>query len=267
MRNFPKTRQGACAARNDRNLAFVLEDSTLIRLPNAPSYVELPNLQLMAQTGYPYSAVGTQDFAFQAASNSSAAMASLWTLAARLGQQHGVQFADVDFSFEPAPGGRNTFLVGARADLGDLMAGRWERSPDAANSDPFAVRSLALNQSVRGGFILAGENPAKNDTLLTVVTAANDRALLEATRELVSPSHWSQLRGEGASWRANPASVATYAANQTFHAGNISGADRVAYENGQAPGRWVLLMGVLMFCIAIVLAFVGRYMRQRAQTK
>ncbi len=262
-----KDQAGACAARNDRNLAFVLEDSTLLRLPNTPSYVELPNLQLMAQTGYPYSAVGTNEFSIHAASASDANMAATWTIAAKLGQAHGVQFSSVDFSFGAAPSARDTLLVGARPQLADLLTGRSERSPDNDREDPLLVRSLNLSPTGRGGFVLSGENPAQRKTLLTVVTAANDAALLDSVRELVSPTHWTQLRGEGAAWRSNPSSVTTFAATNTFQTGDISGADRVAYENGRAPGRWVFLMGALLFGIAIALAFVGRFMRQRAQTK
>ncbi len=262
-----KDQAGACAARNDRNLAFVLEDSTLIRLPNSPSYVDLPNLQLMAQTSFPYSATSGHEFAIRAASRSDDSIAATWTVAARLGQTHGALFSNAHFSFDAAPDKRDTLLVGARAALSELLAGRSERSPVNVNEDSMLVRSLTLKESGRDGFILSGENPSQRETLLTVVTAANDAALLSSVRELVSPSHWSQLRGEGASWRANPSSVATFAATNTFHTGNISGADRIAYENGRAPGRWVLLMGALLFAIAIALAVVGRFMRQRASTK
>lgn len=262
-----KGQTGACSSRNDRNLAFVLEDSSLIRLPNSPSYVDLPNLQLMASTGFPYSATGGREFAIQSASRSDDAIAATWTVAAKLAQAHGVQFSGAQFSFSPRPGDRDTLLIGARPDLSALLANQTSRKPDNDRNDPFLARSLTPKDTGRGGFIVAGENPSQHDTLLTVITAANEASLLNSVRELVEPSHWSQLRGEGAVWRANPSSVATFAANNTFHTGDIRGADRVSYENGRAPGRWVLLMGALLFAIAIALAFVGRYMRQRADTK
>lgn len=262
-----KDQTGACSTRNDRNLAFVLEDSSLIRLPNSPSYVDLPNLQLMASTSFPYSAAGGRDFTIQSASRSDEAIAATWTVAAKLAQAHGAQFTGARFSFDASPGEQDTLLVGARPSLSGLLANQTSRKPDSDRNDPFMVRALTLKDTGRGGFIIAGENPSQRDTLLTVVTAANDASLLQSVRELVEPSHWSQLRGEGAVWRANPASVATFAATNIFHTGNIHPADRVAYENGRASGRWVFLIGALLFAIAIALAFVGRYMRQRADSK
>ncbi len=255
--------QGHCVTRNPRNLAFVLEGSSLIRLPEADSYASLPNLNLMSRTGFPYSGVEEAGFSIQAATPSNRNMAATWTMAARLGQIRKSSFSDADFSFGATPSDQHTLIVGDRSNLGSLADGFTTLSPQATAGADGVLRRVTLNDLGAAGLVLAGRNPVGKDKLLTVVTAETDFALDQAVASLVAPSHWSQLDGGAAIWRSPAASFAAQTGSDSFYVGKLGAADRAAYHNAKAPWTWIATIAALLFTLAALLAGLARYMRSR----
>ncbi|MFC7292277.1 cellulose biosynthesis cyclic di-GMP-binding regulatory protein BcsB [Hirschia litorea] len=257
-----KSQIGKCAPRNLRNLAFILEGSSLIRLPDAQTYVELPNLGLMKNTGYPYSGVETEKFSILAADATSPNLAAVWTLTAKLGQIHKAWFSNVDMDFGLVPPANNTLLVGAKSTLDPILKSPFILTPsnNGRHKSLYELANLGRN-----GAVISGENPSANETLLTVVMGQNASTLENAVKNLVEPSHWSQLDGGAAVWREKPSTFATQSAQDTYFVGNLEAAERIAFHNAKTPLKWLLIMGGLLFGVASILAFVARYMRKRNQ--
>ena len=263
-----RVQAGACATRNNRNLAFVLDGSSMIQVPNSPSYAELPNLALLSETGFPFSAASTAPFAIRAADHRSETLAAVWTLAAKLGQTHGALFSGIDFDFGAEPAKIHTLIVGARPAVRNLIDGPIRlalndpKFPDDM-SGAHLVRLRQLSDLGSSGLIASAENASHRGQLVTVVTAQTSEALLSSVRHLVEPTHWSQLRGSAAVWREDPSTVSVQPVGKSFFSGDASSANRVALQNGQSPWRWVLTLGGLIFAVAVVLAGIAHYMRRR----
>lgn len=270
-----KDQQGACAARNDRHLAFMVENSSLVRLPNAKRFVELPNLKTLSESGFPYTKVSEQPFTVRVADTSSETVAAAWTLVARLAQINGDEFRGVDFRFDNEPGNTHTLLIGPRRALSDLSTSSMRLQADASTlvrvGDRAALKDKVATSQItslgRNGLLMSGENPVAADTLLTVLTAQSSADLLSATRNLVRPSHWYQLEGSNAVWRQNPATFGTTSQSETFFVGNLDARTRVKIENSRRPWRFILAIGVFLFVVAGLLSAVARYLRKQLKSE
>ena len=262
--------EGRCVARSLDHLAFVLMGSSTIRIPPASHLAELPDLSLMASGGFPYSGVDIAPFAIVAADSEPETLASVWLLAARLGQMHGALFTEAAFAIDTVPEGMHVLLVGSGPDLkrklpADLRLSDRSRavtarliSGSAEQLDVLTSRSLGAN-----GLIVSGESPTSPHALLTVVTAQDPEHLFQAVQSLVRPDHWSQLTGGAAVWRKHPATFSSQPARDVFFVGDASASERVRSASRRAPWAWVLAFGTLLFVLATLLAFLARYMRSR----
>ena len=264
-----KEQAGACAARNNRHLAFMVEESSVLRIPRAKRFVELPNLELLSQAGYPYSTTSGEDFAVRVADQSSETIASAWTLLARLGQSEGDVFSDIDIGFGAKPIDEHTLLIGARRALSDAFA-QYPATTMTGAGTPSLMLGSALPRAGaragglgRNGLLASIENPVADDKLLTVLTARSDQDLIDATRELVSASHWSQLSGTSAAWRQNPATVVTKSDADTFFIGNLETRERVRVVNSRNPWQFIASVALVLFLAATILAWLARFLRTR----
>ena len=270
-----KTQQGACSARNDRHLAFMIENSSILHLPKTRRFVELPNLEILSESGFPYTKVSAQPFSVRVADRSSDTVAAAWTLVARLGQIHGGQFRGVDFQFDASPDQTHTLLIGPRNALSALstseMSLQSEVSTLVRQRDRVALKeTISTTQTTRlgrNGLLMSAENPVAENTLLTVLTAQSSANLLDAARTLVRPSHWSQLDGANAVWRQNPATFGTMPTSETFFVGDLDPRTRVEIQNSRRPWLFILAIGALLFGTASILSGVAHYLRKQLKTE
>ena len=114
---------------------------------------------------------------------------------------------------------------------------------------------------------MSGENPVAEDTLLTVLTAQSSASLLEAARNLVRPSHWSQLDGANAVWRQNPATFGTMPSSDTFFVGNLDPRTMVEIQNSRRPWLFILAIGAFLFITASILSGVAHYLRKQLKSE
>lgn len=255
--------QGACVARKSRNLAFTLNGTSTLTLPQAGQYAELPNLALLQEAGFPFTGLEREPIAIRAVDAAPETMASVWTLAARLGQINGTVFTEVDFGIGLELPDANLILVGARPQLGGFLPLQKLVLPETAGFS----RELNLVDLGDNGLLVEGESPGHKGRLVMLVTAETDQQLLSSVRSLVQPSHWSQLRGGAAVWRANAATVVSTAADTTFTIGDKSlreGARRAATN---ATWAWIASIAAILFAMAAGLALIARYMRKRINGK
>ncbi len=270
-----KNQQGACAARNDRHLAFMVENSSILHLPKTRRFLELPNLEVLSESGFPYTKVSAEPFSVRVADRSSDTVAAAWTLVARLGQIHGDQFRGVEFAFDAAPGDTHTLLIGPRRALSDVttsgMSLQSEVSTLVRQGDRRELKETVSTAQItrlgRNGLLMSGENPVAEDTLLTVLTAQSSASLLEAARNLVRPSHWSQLDGANAVWRQNPATFGTMPSSDTFFVGNLDPRTMVEIQNSRRPWLFILAIGAFLFITASILSGVAHYLRKQLKSE
>lgn len=255
--------EGACAARNARNLAFTLKGTSTVTLPPAGYFAELPNLALLQETGYPFTGLEATPMEIRAADASAETVASVWTLAARLGQINGTVFTDANFGIGLDLPDANTLLVGTRPALGGFLPLQKLMLPQAGGFS----RELSLVDLGDNGLLVEGESPSHKGRLVMLVTAETDAQLLSSVRALVQPSHWSQIKGAAAVWRENAATIVSADADTTFAIG-----DKAAREAARASGagsswRWIASIAAILFAMAAGLALIARYMRKRINGK
>ncbi len=267
--------QGECASRNLRHLAFVMKDSSTLTLPAADSFVELPNLALLAESGFPYSGIEGTPFAIRAGDTGDDTAAAVWTMGARLGQVYGTVFTDSDFGFGLALPDAHTLVVGTRAALKGFLpaevslTGQSTALATRGSDEPQAIitrdyKSIDLGDN---GLLVEGLSPEHAGQLVTVVTAESPAQLIASTRSLVRPSHWSQLKGGAAVWRESAATVVTQTPAATFEIGQMRPAEMARMKSGRSPLRWIITLGAVLFALAAILAFIARYMRDRMNEK
>ena len=254
---------GACAAQPARNLAFTLKGTSTLTVPPADEFVELPNLALMQEAGFPFTGLEEAPMAIRAADASPDAMASVWTLAARLGQVNGSVFTDADFGIGLDLPDADTLLVGARPGLGGLLALKELKLPEAGGFS----QDLSLVDLGDNGLLIAGEAPGHKGRLVTLVTAETDAQLLASIRALVQPSHWSQLSGGAAVWRENAATVVSAPADTTFTLGTRAGVAKANRSGDGTSWGWIVSIAAILFAMAAGLALIARYMRKRINGK
>jgi hypothetical protein len=270
-----KDQQGACSSRNDRHLAFMIENSSILHLPETRRFVELPNLKIFSESGYPYTKVSAQPFSVRVADRSSETVAAAWTLVARLGQIHKDQYRGVDFEFAGVPAETHTLLIGPRRALSEFSTSSMSLQSDLSTlvrvRDRVALKDSVTTSQVTGlgrnGLLISGENPASEDTLLTVLTAQSSAGLLQAARNLVGPSHWSQLNGSSAVWRSNPATFGTMPAVNSFFVGDLDPRTMVKIQNSRRPWMFILAIGAFLFLAAGLLSGVASYLRRQLKSE
>lgn len=259
---------GECAARGTRHLAFILKDTSTLTLPSADQYVELPNLALLSEAGFPYTGAGTQPVAILATDTGSDTAAAVWTLAARLGQVYGTVFTDATFGFGLELPEAHTLIVGTRPDLKGFLPAELNMSNllSGGAADGF-TRNVATVDLGDNGLLIEGESPSHPGRLVTVLTAETGAQLLASTRALVQPSHWSQLQGGTAVWREHAATMVTQAASDGFEIGTMPAGEKARMVAGRTPWGWILSIAAVLFGLAAALALIARYMRKRMNEK
>jgi hypothetical protein len=262
------TTEGECTSRSMRHLAFILKDTSTITLPHAEQFVELPNLALLSEAGFPYSGLQSSQFAILATDTGGDTAAAVWTLGAKLGQIHGAVFTDTDFGFGLTLPDAHTLVVGARTDLAGFLPSELSMSTQltsgAAEGFTRDFKSVDLGDN---GLLIEGQSPKYPGRLVTLVTAESGSQLVVSTRSLVQPSHWTQLKGGAAVWRSNAATIVTQEPGATFEIGNLNPAEMARMKTGRASWRWILTIAAVLFALASGLALIARYMRDRMTEK
>lgn len=254
--------EGACVARNGRNMAFTLKGTSTLTLPPASHFAELPNLALLQEAGYPFTGLEDAPIEIRAVDASPEAIASVWTLAARLGQINGTVFTEANFGIGLDIPDANTILVGTRPEIGGFLPLQTLLIPQNSGFN----RELSLVDLGDNGLLIQGESPAHKGRLVMLLTAETDAQLLSSVRALVQPSHWSQIRGGAAVWRQNAATIVSAEADTTFAIGKKAPLDTARAGLGTSWG-WIGSIAAILFAMAAGLALIARYMRQRINGK
>ena len=265
-------RSGACTSISRDHLVFSLDASSSFTLPEAESFVALPNLTLMADTGYPYDSSNTDGFTIVATDAEPDTLAATWMVAARLGQLRDTLYSNTSFAIGEAPTDQHFIEIGARQNLENPLPNNllsFENSR-AGRSIIQLGNSGATQQKFdgyylgRNGLVASHETSPGSGLLRTVFTSENAQQLRRSVQTLVKPSHWSQLDGAAAVWRPNPNAFAVRSASEQFFLGNGEPSLQLKQASQQRPWRFVTIFIGLLFAIAFLLSFVARHIRKKA---
>ena len=215
-----------CTWVSPEHLVFKLHDTSSLELPAAGSAAVLPDLGLMADTGYPYLQTGeTAPVNLYLADRALSGVGL--TLAGKLAQAAGIPLQGLVLADWPrdTPAAGNHLLIGTpdalpKALFRDWSAalGRSQRWPYRTLNDWRALINgdeLALEGHVEqrgalgdGALLAALANPAGGGTV-SVVTADSNARLVDSVDALIQPQVWGQLRGDLAAWRDRESPVHT----------------------------------------------------------
>lgn len=206
-----------CTWVSDDHLIFSLHDTSSLVLPAANSVAVLPDLGLMADTGYPYLQTG-ETAAVNLYIADRALTGTALTLAGKLAQAAGVALQDLVLADWPSdtPAAGNHLLIGTPDALPAALfrdwsaaLGRSQRWPYRNLNDWRALLSgneAALSGQVEqtgaigdGALLAALANPAGKGTV-SVFTADSHSTLADSMDVLIEPAVWGQLRGDLAAW-------------------------------------------------------------------
>lgn len=291
---------GDCQAVQDENLLVTIFEDSTMEMPPAEHRVRLPDLGLLARTGYPYTAAPSGgQLALHLVDDSSASVSSALMLLARLAQIGGVPLHEAAVSFETAEPERDLIVIGTKDDLPKDLAGAapisfgtegaragyetiaslqgreralpsrlWDRvvgrEPAETESRPELAR--IEHAGPLGRFALAMQFESPRESGRSVVTfVAEDSAILEsATRRLVRPDAWGAMSGDTVLWIPRErAELSARRIGGDFAAGDASAATSLAFAFSTWPWTWVLS---LVITVAL-LAFVSRRLLLRFKAR
>lgn len=289
---------GKCLAINMQNLQFTLFADSQIEIPNAAHLTSLPNLSLLARTGFPYTAPAQGGgVALRIATPSRSEAATAWTLLAKLAQIQRIALTDVIFGVGTTdlPRDRDLIVVGAAdripshvLDKAPLRLGtssqapypvaalppgpgeiswfeqftRWLRTVFQLTPQPAAAQVTWITQQGRDlgakGVLMQYASPANGKRVITVLAAANDAYLLTQTDALVQPGVWARLQGDLVLWREDR-EFATQQVGSSFTVGNAGWTVKFGYLLSRHPWAWGIALAILL--VALALATLRMLMR------
>lgn len=279
-----------------QNLIITLFDDSMITIPDADHYVQLPDLGLFSRTGFPYSAMPDgSELAFQVGSRDPASIAAAWTLAGRLAQIKDTPLYNAEISFDPPSADRHLILIGAwdKLDPSLLQAaplaldnlvnapypslaapvtesrsrgwweGWWARLWNAKAS-PTSNRSVhpqPVRMTQQGGLgnytvAMQFESPLRTGNTTTVFTATDSDSLAEGITALLRPEIWDSLGGDVAVWHAGAQSVQQQHAADTYYMGELAAKRWLGFHWSTHPFRGVLILLLLMVLIALMTRYL-----------
>jgi len=257
--------------------------------------VELPNLQLLSRTGFPYTAPADgSELQGRVGNLDSDTVAAAWTLLGKLAQLGAVPPWQASVtSNSSVPANRHELLVGALPDLpAEIMGGApvafgdrgllkpellripsgqpesrslrsfFPAGTSLAHAEPAAPALAAVSYEARSGnraFLLQFESPLSPGRLVSVATAADPRLLKAAVARLVEHDLWGGIAGDLVSWAPDSETVSAATVGSSFHLGEKDISSRASFYFSERPAVWLGLLG----SVALVFVFLSVYLLRR----
>ena len=285
----PLSTGDVCFAPSDTALLATLFDDSWLTLSEVAHQVELPNLSLLATTGYPYvSPPDGSAMHIRLSSPDSETVSAAWTVIGKLTQLGGVGPWHATIGTDEAPADRHEWVIGNYASLPvDIV----EKAPISSGpegrlrpvvmnlptgqQDLRAVRSWfpsgrGLAQSSppesslasigyeagpdERSFMMQFESPRHPGKSVTVLTAASSLGLLAATEHLVGHELWGSLAGDVTSWTPASKTVSVARISKSFRIGESDIRSRASHYFTGRPGLWngLLATAVLLFVLTSI---------------
>lgn len=289
---------GNCTLVQDRNLQLTLNGDSTLKMPSGEHYAQMPDMELMTKSGFPYSILpngaDTQIWLPNASEDTaSAAM----TLLGRMTQLTGIPLTGVSFITSGEPdASKNLIVVGdTRSMPASLNANSPLKIENGAiitaepshllQPSPAAVvgagdvgstldiaeqvgdrpgSSITSNSSLgETALLMQFESPFKAGKTVLVLTAATDKGLAYRTDALVTPEFWTKITGNIFKWQETEQSIITDSSGSTYHIGKVGPVTRMDYYFSHYPWLWI----TLAMLILLVFVWIARKLVKRHYNK
>lgn len=289
---------GDCEVRNDRNLLFTLYDDSTVELSGIDDYVQMPNMLLMANTGYPYTYHDDKlPTVVGLGSNDSTVMASSWTFLGKLAQVATHPINNLSYrigSYDNLGDDVNLIVVGPVKTIDDKLfqlaplklgeesildftrnsrVGDQFRSNESRlwiNADEYGKENTnhvyptldgyGLGES---GLIMQFSGDGQYGETVTLLTAMTADHLYATIKELTTPEIWSNVQGDVTLWKAGEEEVYARNLGEKYYLGEPRFSNRLIYHFSANPGMFI---GALV-AFLLLLAFFIRWLLQRFREK
>jgi len=295
----PMTKSDVCFTPSSAGLVASIFDDSWLLLTKARHHVELPNLQLTARTGFPFSSPADgSELHVRTTSLNPDVVASAWTLLGKVTQLGAIAPWQATIGTNPAEPGRHEIIVGPIGELPpELMAAapiqfgssgllksvvlEMARGQEDSKTvrrlfsvgqslaqPPAVVQALAsVNYEARPDdrtYLLQFESPVEAGRLVTLVTSVSNSSLRKGVDRLVEFDLWGSLDGDLAIWDSSSDSARTTRVGSRFHIGQPDLQSRASFFFSQRPWLWISLLSAaaLLFVITSV-----SLLRQRARDR
>ncbi len=293
---------GKCLAINTQNLQLTLFGQSLIEIPNAAHVTSMPDLTLLARSGFPYTVPPAAAMTeVRVADSDGRTAAAAWTLMGRLAQIQKLPLDGVRFAIgtQDLPAGKDLIVVGSA----DRVAPRiFEQAPlklGSASRAPYPVPASPAGPGELGWFahlwrgigdlfhmghdsvrpevtwvaqqgrglgdhaaLMQMQSPAGGGTL-TLLTAASPDILRAQTDRLIEPGVWSTLQGDLVMWK-DDTDVATQRVGPGYTLGSAGMSLRISYIVSRHPWLWGIVLGALVLALALLtLRLLMRFKHRR----
>jgi hypothetical protein len=290
---------GDCQAVQDENLLVTIYDDSTIEMPSAGHRARMPDLSLLASTGFPFTADPSGGrVAARVLDRSHATASAAWTILGRLAQQAHWPLHDVQLVHGTTDPKRDVLVVGAVDDLPDDLAqaapvvfgegrtqsrfetlvsaggGRsvldrlWDkvRVEDSHPVSPRRERAQLAHDGGLGdvGVLMQYESPHDDGRTVVAVLGPDREALPATVSRLVKPDVWGALTDDTVLWTASEdARFRTHRLGSDYLVGDASLPVRASFLFTIRP--WIAVVALLI--VVTLLTAVSRALLRRFRAR
>ncbi len=290
-----------CEASHTSNLALTIFDDSQITLPDAKHYVSMPNIELLAKTGFPYTVFPDgSDLLLKVSEREDDTLAAAWTFAGKLGQIIGTPLHQLKMTFDLSDSTRNIILIGSVATLDKTLMVSSPLAFGEYTLIPYPLRNIIASTKADDNWWqpishfwseLAGieqvraetksakvwqsgglgdnvlmtqfESPLLAGKTITVITAENPELLWQGVSHLMKPELWNNLQGDLVLWNIFSTNLNWLSAAKTYHVGEINFNHGLAYYFSHHPVYGTLLTMLLLIFLSGLIYLLLRYYKLR----
>ncbi|MDH5785694.1 MAG: cellulose biosynthesis cyclic di-GMP-binding regulatory protein BcsB [Chromatiales bacterium] len=288
---LPQRSGGECQAVFTNNLLLTLFDDSYLQTDEMGQLVQLPDLNLLARTGFPFTGGREQGgLTVMLTENSSGNVAAAWSLLGKLAQvnhypitklsvsgMEGVegealllgQFDDVPVLLKQASAlGREGWIeLGNRRGRGNVLDNLF--AADAAK-DKSAGLEVSLGDLMQRGLVVTQfENPLSTESASVVmVVAATAELLRSQVASLVEDAYWRQLGGGTVVYTEGAEQLLKYPAAANYLVGDAGAQARISYTFIHYPLLALAIIGAVILLFSLLtLRWLISYRRRRSATQ
>jgi len=286
-----------CQVRNDNNLLFTLYDDSTIEFKGLDSYVQMPNLNLTAKTGFPYNYYDdAKPTVIGLGTNDSELLGASWTFLGKMAQVMTRPHEDLTYRMasyddfgdtnlivmgpvksidqsllDRAPiqlGDESVLTFGRAAEIGDhprLNGSRLWINADEYGDQSFNYVRPSLHGYGLGDYSVMMQFGGGHDygETVTLLTAMTSEILYGAVTELVTPEIWSNVQGDVTAWKQGEEAVYARTFGEKYYVGEPRFSNWLIYHFSNNP---VLFIVFLIFFLILLAVFI-RWLLKRFREK
>lgn len=295
---FPNQIKDQCQDNLGQTLSFQILGRSSIRLPVVGRLAQLPDLALLARTGYPYVFPDAQGEGEQIVVENPRLIGAGLTLLGKIAQVAGAPVDGIHLSVGGVGSAKgHVLLIAADNHLAPEVFGEWSAAlgriklwpyqalnglralrrgedTDLASLLPWRFGEAAVGDRSFGirqksglgnlGVLIALRNPAASAPyLLTILSAESDEVLNDRVKDLIRADTWTQLRGDLVTWTDRQNSLFSMEVADRFEIGRRNMWLILRALISRNPWYWLGTIGLAVIVFTACVVVLLRRRRRR----